>query len=63
VVSYVAVFAFLQAMSGIPGPFIGAALSELLGPRSVFLITLGLWVGAAMVAFRGMKLAAKQQQE
>ncbi len=63
VVSYVAVFAFLQAMRGIPGPFIGAALSELLGPRSVFLVTLGLWVMAAMVAFRGMKLAAKQPQE
>ena len=56
VVSYVAVFAFLQAMRGIPAPFIGAALCNWLGPRPVFLVTLGLWAAAAAVAFAGMKL-------
>lgn len=63
VVSYAAVFAFLQSMRGIPGPFIGAALCERLGPRPVFLITLILWLGAATVAMMGMKLAAKQPPE
>jgi len=62
VVSYAAVFAFLQSMRGIPGPFIGAALSEWVGPRPVFLVTLALWVGAAGVAFAGMRVANGRSQ-
>jgi MFS family permease len=55
VVSYAAVFAFLQAMRGIPAPFVGAALSEWLGPRPVFPMAIALWVAAAGVAFVGMR--------
>jgi len=60
VVSYAGVFAFLQAMRGLPGPFIGAALSNTSGPRPVFLVTLGLWVAAAAVALIGKRMAQTQ---
>ncbi|MFB3882319.1 MAG: MFS transporter [Armatimonadota bacterium] len=62
VVSYAAVFAFLQSMRGIPGPFIGAALSQWIGPRSVFLVTLALWVAAATVASVGARAARDREQ-
>ncbi len=62
VVSYAAVFSFLQAVRGIPGPFIGAALTEWLGPRPVFLIALVLLAAAATMASVGMK-ASKQVME
>jgi MFS family permease len=47
--AYAGMFAFLQAMRGIPGPFLGAALSNLIGPRPVFLIALGFWIASAYV--------------
>ncbi|MFB3880482.1 MAG: MFS transporter [Armatimonadota bacterium] len=40
VASYAGMFAFFQACRGIPGPFLGAALSGVLGLRPVFLIAL-----------------------
>jgi len=52
---YAGTFAFLQALRGIPGPFIGAALAEWLGPRPVFLIPLGLWTVSAAIAFLGWR--------
>jgi len=52
---YAGTFAFLQAVRGIPGPFIGAALAEWLGPRPVFLIPLGLWTVSAAIAFLGWR--------
>jgi MFS family permease len=57
---YAGMFAFLQAVRGIPGPFIGAALSEWLGPRPVFLIPLGLWLISALVAVIGWRRARGQ---
>lgn len=63
VTSYAAVFAFLQAMRGIPGPFIGAALSDWLGPRPVFLLILALWIASAVVAFYGLRHMGKGRQE
>jgi MFS family permease len=58
--AYASVFAFLQACRGIPAPFIGAALSNVpfIGPRGVFLVSLGCWAGAAvvMVARGGLRL-------
>jgi len=56
---YAGVFAFLQALRGIPGPFIGAALSERLGPRLVFLIPLVLWIFSAVIAVIGARMAAR----
>jgi MFS family permease len=58
---YAGMFAFLQAVRGIPGPFIGAALSEWLGPRPVFLIPLGLWAVSATIAFYGWRLYREQE--
>ena len=55
VTHYAGTFAFLQAVRGIPGPFIGAALAEWLGPRPVFLIPLGLWTVSATIAFIGWR--------
>jgi hypothetical protein len=47
-------FAFFQACRGIPGPFIGAALSNLIGPRPIFLIALGFYaVAVAITVARG----------
>ena len=57
---YASTFAFLQAIRGIPGPFIGAALAEWLGPRPVFLIPLGLWAVSAAIAFVGWRRAQSQ---
>ncbi len=59
---YAGVFAFLQAMRGIPGPFIGAALAERLGPRPVFLLPLGLWTIAAAIAFYGWRLSRSRPE-
>ncbi|MBN1459668.1 MAG: MFS transporter [Armatimonadetes bacterium] len=59
---YAGTFAFLQAVRGIPGPFIGAALSEWLGPRTVFLIPLGLWLFSATIAFYGWRLYREQEE-
>jgi len=57
---YAGTFAFLQALRGIPGPFIGAALAEWLGPRPVFLVALGLWTVSAAIAFLGWRRAQGQ---
>jgi len=55
--SYAGMFAFLQAVRGIPGPFVGAALAHAMGERSVFLVTLLLWLAsAAILLFAGRKL-------
>jgi len=52
--SYAGMFAFFQACRGIPGPFIGAALSNLIGPRPIFLIALGFYaVAVAITVARG----------
>lgn len=59
VVTYAGAFAFLQAMRGIPGPFIGAWLNNTIGPRPVFLITLGCWAIAASVMLLGGGLRLK----
>jgi len=61
VVSYAATFAFLQAVRGIPGPFVGAALSSAIGPRNVFPITLCLWAVSAFVLFIGGRQLARRQ--
>jgi MFS family permease len=47
--AYAGMFAFLQACRGIPGPFVGAALSSAIGPRWVFLIALGFWASAITI--------------
>ena len=60
VVSYAAMFAFLQAVRGIPGPFIGAALADIIGPRPVFLVTLALWVISAAILSIGGRLLARR---
>jgi len=59
---YAGTFAFLQALRGIPGPFIGAALAEWLGPRPVFLVALGLWTASAAIAFLGWRRAQGQPE-
>ena len=61
--AYAAMFAFLQAMRGIPGPFIGAALSDLIGPRPVFLIALGFWAASAAVLLRSGALKINMEVE
>jgi MFS family permease len=57
---YAGMFAFLQALRGLSAPFIGAALSEWLGPRPVFLIPLGLWGISALIAVIGWRRAQRQ---
>jgi MFS family permease len=47
--SYAGMFAFFQACRGIPGPFIGAALSGVLGIRPVFLIALVFYAASVAV--------------
>ena len=47
--AYAGMFAFLQAMRGIPGPFLGAWLSNVVGARPVFLVGLGFWLASAYV--------------
>jgi len=59
VVTYAGTFAFLQAMRGIPGPFIGAALNNAIGPRPVFLLALGCWAIATVVMISGGGLRMK----
>jgi MFS family permease len=61
-ISYAALFAFLQALRGIPGPFVGAALSEAIGPRLVFPIALGLWSISALVVLTGRRLAERPDE-
>jgi hypothetical protein len=51
-VAYAGMFAFWQACRGIPGPFAGAALTNLVGPRPVFLLALALWVTSAAILVR-----------
>jgi MFS family permease len=62
--AYASMFAFLQACRGIPAPFIGAALSTVsfIGPRGVFLISLGCWASAAIVMITrgGLRLATEE---
>jgi DHA1 family bicyclomycin/chloramphenicol resistance-like MFS transporter len=61
-VSYAGMFAFLQAMRGIPAPFLGAALGTNIGAGPVFLIALACWVVSAsiMLAGRKVRLAAPE---
>jgi len=56
--AYAGMFAFLQACRGIPGPFLGAALNQFIGPRFVFLVALSLWLLAVaiMLARGGLRL-------
>ena len=61
VVSYAGLFAFLQAVRGIPGPFVGAALSNALGPRPVFLIALGCWALSVTILLVGGGLRAEMR--
>jgi MFS family permease len=61
--AYAAMFAFLQAMRGIPGPFLGAALKDLIGPRPVFLIALGFWIASAVVLLRSGALRINTEVE
>jgi MFS family permease len=55
-VSYAGMFAFLQAMRGIPAPFLGAALSINIGAGPVFLIALACWVVSASIMLAGRKV-------
>lgn len=61
--AYAGMFAFLQAMRGIPGPFLGAALSNLIGPRPVFLLALGFWIASAYVLLASGALKMKTEVE
>ncbi len=61
--AYAGMFAFLQALRGIPGPFLGAFLSDHLGPRWVFLIALGFWVAAVLVLLRTGALQIETEAE
>ncbi len=56
--SYAGMFAFFQALRGIPGPFIGAGLSSLVGPRPVFLISLVFYAASIfiMLARGGLRM-------
>jgi len=63
VVAYAGLFAFLQALRGIPGPFIGAALSNTLGPRPVFLIALGCWALSVTILLVGGGLRAGMKED
>ena len=63
VVSYAGLFAFLQAIRGIPGPFIGAALSNSFGPRFVFLVALGCWALSVTILLVGGGLRAGMKED
>jgi len=63
VVAYAGLFAFLQALRGIPGPFIGAALSNALGPRPVFLFALGCWALSVTILLVGGGLRAEMRSD
>ncbi len=63
VISYAALFAFLQALRGIPGPFAGAALNEWIGPRPVFVIALALWAFSALILVAGRRLAEQASDD
>ncbi|UCC67429.1 MAG: MFS transporter [Armatimonadota bacterium] len=60
--SYAGMFSFLQAVRGIPGPFIGAALSHAIGPRNVFPITLCLWAISALILFAGRRARLRSME-
>jgi MFS family permease len=64
--TYASMFAFLQALRGIPAPFIGAALSHVsfIGTRGVFLVSLCCWATAAvvMVTRGGLRMEAHELQ-
>ena len=47
--AYAGVFAFLQALRGIPAPFLGAFLAGYVGPRPVFLLMLFFFLAALVV--------------
>jgi len=47
--SYAGMFAFFQACRGIPGPFLGAALSGVVGIRPIFLIALVFYAASVAV--------------
>lgn len=61
-VAYAGVFAFLQACRGIPGPFIGAAVSRAAGPRMVFVIALALWAVSASVLLASGRLRRGREE-
>jgi MFS family permease len=61
--SYAGMFSFLQAVRGIPGPFIGAALSHAIGPRNVFPITLCLWAISALILFAGRRARLRSMED
>jgi MFS family permease len=61
--AYAGMFSFLQAMRGIPGPFLGALLSSLVGPRWVFLVALGFWGASATVLLRSGAVRMQMEEE
>jgi MFS family permease len=61
--AYAGMFSFLQALRGIPGPFLGALLAETIGARWVFLVALGFWGASAMVLLRTGALQLKLEAE
>jgi MFS family permease len=61
--AYAGMFSFLQAMRGIPGPFLGALLSSLVGPRWVFLVALGFWGASATVLVRSGAVRMQMEEE
>jgi len=65
VVSYAGTFAFLQAMRGIPGPFLGAALATNFGPAPVFLVGLACLAlsAAVMLTGRSLRLRALDEED
>jgi len=61
--AYAGMFAFLQAMRGIPGPFLGAALAGVIGARPVFLVALGFWMASAYILLTSGALNLKTEVE
>ncbi len=52
--AYAGMFAFLQALRGIPAPFVASFLADYIGARSVFLVILAFYLGAlAVLRFSG----------
>ncbi len=62
-VSYAGVFAFLQAMRGIPGPFLGAALGANVGARSVFVLAIVCWIVSASIMLAGRKVRLRALED
>lgn len=63
VVSYAGTFAFLQAMRGIPGPFIGAWLYGIINPRFIFLLGFAFLLASVVVILWGGGLRLRILQE